>query len=83
MFERKKAAFGALLMSLLFSSRGKALAQGAYEIEVYGSETADPGSTFVELHSNTAFKGPPAGPGFGLTRSTDDLAFKLILGHRF
>src|SRR6266581_2819113 len=32
-------------------------AQGNFEIQVYGSETVDPGKTMIELHSNTAIKG--------------------------
>ncbi len=29
-----------------------ALAQDNYEIQVYGAETLEPGSTMIELHSN-------------------------------
>lgn len=32
-------------------------AQGNYEIQVYPSETQDPGTTMVELHSNFTFEG--------------------------
>jgi hypothetical protein len=32
-------------------------AQGNFEIQVYGSETTPPGSTMVELHSNSAIRG--------------------------
>jgi hypothetical protein len=32
-------------------------AQDNYEIQVYGSETVDPGATMVELHSNYTFDG--------------------------
>ncbi|HEX4135161.1 MAG TPA: hypothetical protein VHY84_11170 [Bryobacteraceae bacterium] len=32
-------------------------AQGSYEIQVYGSDLVDPGSTMVELHSNFTFEG--------------------------
>ena len=35
-----------------------ASAQHAYEIQVYGSRTAEPGRLFAELHSNTALRGP-------------------------
>ncbi len=34
-----------------------AAAQNNFEIQVYGSETVAPGSTMVELHSNTAIEG--------------------------
>jgi hypothetical protein len=34
-----------------------ALAQGNYEIQVYGSETQDPGTTMFELHSNFTVEG--------------------------
>src|SRR5580698_354313 len=36
---------------------GLAHAQGNYEIQVYGSETQDPGTTMVELHSNFTIEG--------------------------
>src|SRR5579864_6780295 len=36
-------------------------AQENYEIQVYGSETAAPRSTFVELHSNFTFQGSKTG----------------------
>jgi hypothetical protein len=32
-------------------------AQGNFEIQVYGSDTLEPGKTMVELHSNTAIRG--------------------------
>ena len=32
-------------------------AQGNYEIQTYPSETQDPGTTMVELHSNFTFEG--------------------------
>ena len=34
-----------------------AAAQGNFEIQVYGSETVAPGTTMVELHSNSAIQG--------------------------
>ncbi len=34
-----------------------ALAQDNYEIQVYGSETIEPGRTMIELHSNFIFQG--------------------------
>jgi hypothetical protein len=55
------AAIPAVIVLLLGGTR--AWAQSAYEIQVYESETQDPGTTFAELHSNTATAGPPAGPG--------------------
>src|SRR6266704_2464279 len=33
------------------------MAQGNFEIQVYGSETVAPGQTMFELHTNTAIKG--------------------------
>src|SRR5215472_18792622 len=36
---------------------GRAVAQGSFEIQVYGSETVGPGTTMVELHSNSAIQG--------------------------
>jgi hypothetical protein len=50
-------------LAVLIACAARAAAQGAYEIQVYPSQTAAPGVTFVELHSNTATKGPPNGPG--------------------
>jgi hypothetical protein len=35
----------------------RAIAQGNYEIQVYGSDTVPPGSTMVELHSNFTVSG--------------------------
>jgi len=35
----------------------QAAAQGNFEIQVYGSETVAPGTTMVELHSNSAIRG--------------------------
>jgi len=34
-----------------------ALAQGNYEVQVYGAETVATGHTMVELHSNFTFEG--------------------------
>src|SRR5499427_9970457 len=44
----------AVLVALL---PGLAVAQGSFEIQVYGSETVAPGTTMVELHSNSAIQG--------------------------
>ena len=43
----------ALLLSISIESK----AQDNYEIQVYGSETVDPGHTMIELHSNYTFYG--------------------------
>jgi hypothetical protein len=48
------AAFAALIA--LFGARSAA-AQDNYEIQVYGSETVEPGHTMVELHSNFTIDG--------------------------
>ncbi len=42
---------------VLLGGAGRLLAQDNYEIQVYGSETVDPGSTMVELHSNYTIDG--------------------------
>ena len=42
---------------------GTARAQGNYEIQVYGSDTVDPGTTMIELHSNYTVSGTRAAPG--------------------
>ncbi len=36
---------------------GVTIAQGNFEIQVYGSETVEPGTTMFEVHSNLAIKG--------------------------
>ena len=38
-------------------------AQGNYEIQVYGSDTVDPGTTMIELHSNYTVSGTKAAAG--------------------
>lgn len=47
----------AILFGALIFACAAALAQDNYEIEVYESETAAPGATFVELHSNYTVEG--------------------------
>ena len=44
-----------LLAVLLYASSARA--QGNYEVQVYGSETVDPGKTMVELHTNLTVQG--------------------------
>ncbi|MEI9975822.1 MAG: hypothetical protein WDO73_29445 [Ignavibacteriota bacterium] len=48
-----------ILRSLLVLAGGcgALLAQGNYEVQVYGSEMVPPGRTMVELHSNFTFQG--------------------------
>ena len=41
-----------LLLTLVVAACCAARAQGNYEIQVYGSETVDPATTMLELHSN-------------------------------
>ncbi len=41
-----------LLLILVVAACCAARAQGNYEIQVYGSETVDPATTMLELHSN-------------------------------
>lgn len=50
---------------LLFVVTG-AFAQSNYEIQVYGSETVDPGHTMLELHSNYTFSGTKSTDEFGM-----------------
>jgi hypothetical protein len=49
----RKLLLLALLVSVFTTSKG----QENYEIQVYGSETVDPGRTMLELHSNYTFNG--------------------------
>jgi hypothetical protein len=46
-----------LLLCAAFATAKPAHAQDNYEIQVYGSETVDPGKTMVELHSNFTIDG--------------------------
>jgi len=46
------ALLGAVFASLCLLAAAPALAQGNYEIQVYGAPTVEPNSTMVELHSN-------------------------------
>src|ERR1700684_1641945 len=46
-----------LLTAMIAAPFGLLHAQGSYEIQVYGSDLVDPGSTMVELHSNFTFQG--------------------------
>lgn len=50
--------FRAALVALIFVQTAElALAQGNYEVQVYGSEMVPLGRTMVELHSNFTFEG--------------------------
>ncbi len=51
------ACIGAALLGVCWWWPGCAMAQGNFEIQVYGSETVAPGQTMFELHTNTAIKG--------------------------
>ena len=46
-----------LIVFLFILSEGSALAQENYEIQVYGSQTVQPNTTMIELHSNFTFGG--------------------------
>lgn len=46
-----------LVFLVLFFGASRALAQGNYEIQVYGADTVAPGDTMVELHSNYTVNG--------------------------
>lgn len=48
--------FGGLFL-LALSGVVPVLAQGNYEIQVYGADTVQPGTTMVELHSNFTVNG--------------------------
>ena len=55
---RLRAALLWLVMpAALALPAAQAAAQGNFEIQVYGSETVAPGTTMVELHSNSAIRG--------------------------
>ncbi|MFL5787943.1 MAG: hypothetical protein ACJ748_07815 [Flavisolibacter sp.] len=52
---RKMLRFSFLILLILISAHS--FCQDNYEIQVYGSETVDKGSTMIELHSNYTFSG--------------------------
>ncbi len=45
------------ILGIWLGAAAVARAQDNYEIQVYGSDTVDPGHTMVELHSNFTFQG--------------------------
>src|SRR5215471_7351590 len=53
----RRAYIGAVLLGVCWGWPNWVMAQGNFEIQVYGSETVTPGQTMVELHTNTAIKG--------------------------
>ena len=57
MFLKQGVWVGVVLCMLCWGWPGHGRAQGNFEIQVYGSETVEPGKTMVELHSNSAIKG--------------------------
>ena len=60
--------FARLIVSIVFVFAVARLhAQDNYEIQVYGSETVQPKSTMVELHSNFTIDGFRAAPGSNYT----------------
>jgi hypothetical protein len=46
-----------LLAAVVAGAPGLLYAQGSYEIQVYGSDLVEPGTTMFELHSNFTFEG--------------------------
>jgi hypothetical protein len=48
------AIFLSIAALLIFAT--SASAQDNYEIQVYGSDTVEPGHTMVELHSNIGYR---------------------------
>ena len=57
MFLKQWRWIGAVLLVTYVWWPSTVPAQGNFEIQVYGSETVEPGKTMIELHSNTAIKG--------------------------
>ena len=55
--ELRTALHVLLMAAFLALLPGLAVAQGNFEIQVYGSETVAAGTTMVELHSNSAIQG--------------------------
>lgn len=58
-----KKTYLLLLLSLTFL---QLKAQSNYEIQVYGSETVEPGRTMLELHSNNTLSGSKTTDEFGM-----------------
>jgi hypothetical protein len=69
------------LLALVVLAAG-AFAQGSYEVQVYGSDLVEPGSTMVELHSNFTFTGVKAVVD-GMYPTTHQLHETLEITHGF
>jgi hypothetical protein len=57
MFLKQGVWVGVVLCMVCWGWPSHVYAQGNFEIQVYGSETVEPGKTMFELHSNSAIKG--------------------------
>jgi hypothetical protein len=57
MFLKQGVWVGVVLCLVCWGWPGHGRAQGNFEMQVYGSETVEPGKTMFELHSNSAIKG--------------------------
>ena len=57
MWCQQYAGVGTLLLGMSLLLAAGVAAQDNFEIQVYGSQTVDPGKTMVELHSNIAVWG--------------------------
>jgi hypothetical protein len=73
---------GTLIALILALTAPPALAQGNFEIQVYGSELTAPGQTMIELHSNTAVKGTTRTED-GVVRTQGAVHETLELTHGF
>ncbi len=68
------------LLVLLAAGLSVARAQGNYEIQVYGSDTVEPGNTMFEIHSNFTAKGHPASPVAASTNHAEHETLEITQG---
>ena len=68
---------GVVLLAML--AAGAARAQGGYEYEVYGSETAPTRSVMFELHINHTFRGPEGTAACSTAPPVDDSRIQFAL----
>jgi hypothetical protein len=73
---------GAPILILLLSA-ATAIAQDNYEIQVYGSDTVEPGNTMVELHSNFTVSGSKTTDADGVLPTNHAIHETVEITHGF
>jgi hypothetical protein len=69
-----------LLLVLVAAGSSFAWGQGNYEIQVYGSDTVEPGHTMFELHSNFTAKGHPSSVDGAATNHAEHETVEITQG---